>query len=98
MFGGTKKMQKFLSDCKGLVAGLVVMIVTDFIVAIIWLATMPAVIMLWDIIAPELPARAMGTMNMLNNVCGWFLLIMIIGTLVYGAAWATHRDPVDVIA
>jgi type II secretory pathway component PulF len=91
-------MQKFLADCRGIVTGLIVMIVTDLIVAMIWIATMPAVTMIWDIVIPSLPANALVTMNMLNNVMGWFLLAMVIGTLIYGAAWATHRVPVDVMA
>jgi len=91
-------LEKFVGDRCGVVAGLLVMIVTDFIVAMLWIATMPGVIMVWDIITPYLPAQALGTMNMLNNVMGWFLLIMVVGTLVYGAAWATRRDPVDLVA
>ncbi len=89
-------LKRLLGDCRGVVLGLVVMIVTDFIIAILWIATMPSVVMVWNIVTPYLPARALVTMNMLNNVMGWFLLIMVVGTLIYGAAWASHRDPMDV--
>lgn len=89
-------MRRLLRNCEGVVIGLVVMVILDVMFAMLWIATMPAVGLVWDIVSPNLPARAAATMTMLNNVCGWSLLILVVGTLVYGAAWATHRDPVDV--
>lgn len=90
-------LKRFVRDESGLVTiGLVAMIMLDIVVAMLWVATMPAVGMVWDIVVPNLPSQANGAMDMLNNACGWTLLIMVFGTLVYGAAWATRRDPVDV--
>jgi type II secretory pathway component PulF len=86
----------FWSDTAGIVIGMVVMIVTDITVGIMWIVSMPAVVMMWNIITPSLPTSQLPTMNMLNNVCGWTLLVLVIGTLAYGAVLAFKRDPIDV--
>ncbi len=88
-------MRNFIKDRRGVVAGLVLMIVLCIVTAMIWITTMPAVGMVWDIVSPNLPVNAQSTMDMLNNVSGWFLIIMVIGTIIYGAAWATRRVPID---
>jgi hypothetical protein len=89
-------MRSFRKNKQGIVIGMVIMIATIFVVAIMWIVTMPAVTMIWANIAPNLPEQDIPIMNMLNNTCGWTLLALIIGTLVYGAALAGRRDPVDV--
>lgn len=89
-------IRNLINNNKGVAIGLMAMIILDIVFAMLWIATMPAVGMVWDIINPYLPAEANGPMDMLNNACGWVLLIFVIGTLIYGAAWATRRDPVDV--
>lgn len=88
-------MRSLLKNNQGIATGMIVMIILCIVTAMIWIATMPAVGMIWDIVDPYLPAQAQATMDMLNNVCGWFLLIVVVGTLIYGAAWATHRVPID---
>lgn len=88
-------MRSLRYDNKGNVLGLVVMIMLCFLFAILWIATMPAVGMVWNIVSPNLPAEASGTMDMLNNAMGWTLLVFIVGTIIYGAAWATHRNVVE---
>ena len=88
-------MKSLIKDRNGNVIGMVVMIMLCFLFAILWIATMPAVGMVWNIVGPNLPVEASGTMDMLNNACGWTLLIFIIGTIIYGAAWATHRNVVE---
>lgn len=72
------------------------MIASIISVALLYIVSMPAVGIIWDAILPDLPSRASPTMTLLNNVCGWTLLVLVIGTLVYGAALAFKRDPVDV--
>ena len=92
-------MRNFIKDQRGNVIGLVVMIVTVFAVAIMWIVSMPAVTKVWEAVYPgAYPAYAAGTMNMLNNVTGWTLLVLIIGTLVYAAALMLRRDPYDIPA
>lgn len=85
------------SDNRGVVVGLIVMIASIICVALLYIVSMPAVGMIWDVISPGLPSRATPTMNLLNNVCGWTLLVLVIGTLLYGAALAFKRDPVDLV-
>ena len=92
-------MRNFIKDKRGNVIGLVVMIATIFCVAIMWVVSMPAVTKVWDAVFPgAYPTYAAGTMNMLNNVTGWTLLVLVIGTLVYAAALMLRRDPYDIPA
>lgn len=88
-------VKNILSDYRGNVIGLAVMIATTFIIAIAWIVTMPAVGLFWDAIDPMMPDVALSAMGLLNNVCGWTLLVLVIGTLAYGLALAFRRDPVD---
>lgn len=88
---------KLATDQRGIVVGMVVMIASIFVVAILFITTMPAVGILWDTIYPSgYPSYAEQTMNLLNNVCGWTLLCLIVGCLAYGVALAAKRDPYDV--
>ena len=89
-------MRSFRRNNRGIVIGMVIMIATIFVVAMMWIVSMPAVTLIWASITPDLPDQDIPIMNMLNNVCGWTLLALVIGTLVYGAALAGKRDPVDV--
>lgn len=75
--------------------GLVAMIILDFTFGMLWISTVPAVLPVWAIITPELPAQGTGVMNLLNNIFGWTLILLIVGTIVYGAAYAMRRDPVE---
>lgn len=88
-------MRNLIENREGNIIGLVLMIILCFVFAIIWIATMPAVGLIWDIVAPNLPTRAQPTMDMLNNVMGWTLLFWVVGTIIYGAAWATHRNVLE---
>lgn len=88
-------MRNFKNNQQGIVVGMVIMIATIFVVAIMYIVTMPAVTMIWANVTPLLPTRDAPIMNMLNNVCAWTLMALIIGTIVYGAALAGRRDPYD---
>lgn len=70
------------------------MIVFDFVFAMLWIATVPAVLPVWAIVTPNLPAQGAVTMNLLNNVFGWTLIVFIVGTIIYGAAYSTRKDRV----
>jgi|WetSurMetagenome_2_1015567.scaffolds.fasta_scaffold74327_3 hypothetical protein len=89
-------MKNLATNNQGVVVGLVIMIASTIAVAMMWIVTMPAVGLIWDAISPGLPTRAMPIMDMMNNVCGWTLLALIIGCIAYGAALSFRRDPVDV--
>jgi hypothetical protein len=88
--------QSFIQDTRGVVIGLVVMIATCIVTAMMWIISMPAVMAIWNNLLPIMPVQALPTMYLMNNVCGWTLVILIVGTIAYGAALSFRRDPVDV--
>lgn len=88
--------KSFVSDERGIVIGMVIMIVSIITVALLWIVTMPAVGLFWESVMPQIPVSYYPIMDMLNNVCGWTLLVLVIGCLAYGAALAFKRDPVEV--
>jgi type II secretory pathway component PulF len=90
-------LRNFVANKQGIVVGMVVMIVSVFAVALLYIVSMPAVGLIWTALTPGLPTQAISIMSMLNNVCGWTLLVLVIGCLAYGAALAFKRDPVDVM-
>ena len=88
--------RSFRHDTHGVVVGLVIMIVSIFIVAILFVSTMPAVGIVWQAVIPMLPTERLPIMDLMNNVTGWTLLILVLGCLAYGAALSFKRDPVDI--
>ena len=88
--------RNFRRNQQGVVVGLVIMIVLVISVAMLYIVSMPAVGIVWNAVTPMMPASAQPIMSLLNNVCGWTLLVLIFGCLAYGAALAFKRDPVDV--
>ncbi len=86
------------SNTQGVVVGLVIMTVSIFVVAILWISTMPAVGIFWAAVIPLMPPERLFIMDFMNNVAGWTLLLLVIGCLAYGAALSYRRDPVDVSA
>jgi hypothetical protein len=92
--GGNKRKGRHILALKqreGIVIGMVLMVVSILVVGIAWIVTMPMAVIVWQSINPMLPAEDMPIMNMLNNVCGWTLLVLIIGCLAYGAALVYQR-------
>lgn len=73
-----------------------VMIASIFVVAMLFILSMPMVTAIWAITTPMLPVDQLPIMDLLNNACGWTLIILVVGTIIYGAVSAFRRDPVDV--
>jgi hypothetical protein len=95
-------MRNFVTDKQGGIIGLTIMIVTTILVAILFITTMPAAGVIWQSVIPMFPngtpPSVQQTMNLLNVVSGVTLLILVGGTILYGLADATRRDPYDVPA
>lgn len=88
---------KLTRNNQGVVVGLVIMICTVILTAIMFAVSMPAAGIIWEsILQYDLPPQAMVTMNLLNTVSGITLIILVIGTIAYGVALAMRRDPYDI--
>ena len=94
-------MQSFFMDKRGVVTGLIVMVASIFVVAMMFILTMPAAGLIWDAVTPLFPSGAGSaqinqTMSLINVTSGLTLLVLVIGCLAYGLAHATSRSPIDV--
>ena len=90
-----KNIKTLQSNRQGIVVGMIVMITSVIIVALLYALSLPALNIIWDYVSPNLPANLTNQMTLVNNVCGWTLLILVIGCLAYGLALAMKRDPYD---
>lgn len=91
-------IKRFIQNKRGIVAVLAVGVALIILTAMIWVVSMFAVGNVWDALAPMIPARFHGTMTMLNNVCGWALLIEIVGLAVWMGVHAFKKEVVDIPA
>jgi hypothetical protein len=88
-------VKNFVADKKGMIAEAAVGITLIIITAALWIISMYPVQVVWDSVNTLVPNEFHGTMTMLNNVCGWVLLIEVGGLLAWIAVHAFRRETVD---
>lgn len=91
-------MRNFRSDQRGIVAAVVVGTTLLLVTLMAWVVTMYPAAMIWDTLAPMMPANTHGTMTLLNNVAGWTLIIEVVGILAWIGVHAYIKETVDVQA
>lgn len=90
-------LKHFFKNTKAAIIGpLLVGIPLIFATTILWIISMYPASFLWDKIAPDLPVQATMAMNLMKNVGGWVLLVLVIGVIAWIGASATQRDPIEV--
>lgn len=90
-----KTLRNFKSDQRGFIAEAAVGIVLIIVTASLWIISMYPVQVVWDSVNTLVPNEFHGTMTMLNNVCGWVLLIEVGGLIAWIAVHAFRRETVD---
>jgi hypothetical protein len=91
-------MRSLRSDKSGIIVVLVVGVTLIIITAMLWIISMYPASSIWDAIDPMMPRQGRGVMDMLHNVSGWMLIILVVGTIFWMAAHAFRRDPIEVQA
>ena len=81
-----------------MIAQLAVGIVLILTTVMVWVVSMYPAAIFWDAIGSQMPRNTHGTMQMLNNVAGWFLILEVVGILVWIGVWAFKKEIVDVPA
>jgi hypothetical protein len=87
---------KFRNDCDAIIIPLTVGVVLIIATALLWLVSMYPVNLIWDSLSPMMPDSATHIMTMLNNVCGWALLVEVVGLLIWMGIHTFRKEVVDV--
>lgn len=90
------KQRNFVTDERGMIAEAVIGIVLIIVTATLWIVSMYPVQMIWNSVDALVPSQFHGTMTLLNNVCGWVLLIEVVGLVVWIAIHAFRKETLDV--
>lgn len=88
-------MKNFVTDKRGIIAEAVVGITLIIVTATLWIISMYPVQVVWDSVNNQVPNQFHGTMTMLNNVCGWVLLIEVGGLIAWIAVHAFRKETLD---
>jgi hypothetical protein len=88
-------MRNFVKDTRGIIAEAAVGITLIIITAALWIISMYPVQVVWDSVNTLVPNQFHGTMTMLNNVCGWVLLIEVVGLLAWIGVHAFRKETLD---
>jgi hypothetical protein len=73
----------------------VIIIVLIFVVAMMWYVSMGPTQMFWSAIEPMMPDSSYGTMQLVHNVSGWTLIVLIGGLVALLFVYAYHRESID---
>jgi hypothetical protein len=88
-------VKNFVTDKRGIIAEAAVGITLIIVTATLWIISMYPVQVVWDSVNSQVPNQFHGTMTMLNNVCGWVLLIEVGGLLAWIAVHAFRKEILD---
>ena len=92
----SKLFNHFRRDRRGIIVPLVVGITLIITTALLWVVSMYPVALFWDAVEPLMPANTHGTMTMLNNVCGWALIVEVAGLLVWMGVHCFRKEVIDI--